>query len=301
MDKDNETAVTAISEPHEDKSAAAEAGSGCLVVLYGKNLGKRYHLGTGALIAGRSDSSDIVIDQESVSRHHIRLATQEGHTKVSDLDSTNGTFINNERVHERELHDGDQVRIGETIFKYLSGSNIEAKYHEEIYRLTTTDGLTLAFNKRYLLETLTREIHRAVRYSKLIALAMFDIDHFKRVNDEHGHLAGDYVLRDLAAIVLQNIRREDVCARYGGEEFALILPEIDDHAALLVCEKLRRSIQEATFDCNGKKIKVTISIGLRMFSGKEANAEITSEELIQQADERLYEAKQSGRNRIVYR
>ena len=103
------------------------------------------------------------------------------------------------------LRDGDLIKIGRTIFKFLTGGNIENAYHEEIYRLTTVDGLTQIFNKRYFLDTLEREIARAHRYRRPLSLVMFDIDHFKKVNDSFGHLAGDYVLKHLA----QTVRDED--------------------------------------------------------------------------------------------
>ena len=93
------------------------------------------------------------------------------------------------------MRDGDLLKIGNAIFKFLVGGNIETAYHEEIYRMTIIDGLTQAFNKRYFVENLEKEIPRCTRHQRPLSLVMFDIDHFKKINDEHGHLAGDYVLR----------------------------------------------------------------------------------------------------------
>ena len=295
MEKENETVVTVVSEAmREDKSLAA--GVPCMVVLYGKNLGKRYFLDTPELIVGRSDPVAIQVDQESISRQHVKIVTLGGHTRAADLGSTNGTFVNNERITEIELRDGDQLRVGQTIFKYLSGSNIESKYHEEIYRLTTVDGLTQAFNKRYFQEALGREMNRSSRYGRALSLAMLDIDFFKKINDLHGHLAGDYVLREMAGILMQNIRREDIFARYGGEEFSLILPEVEEQGAMQVCEKLRGLVELYHFDFNGKTIPVTVSLGLRTYAGDPKDMDATT--LIAQADAKLYEAKQGGRNRV---
>jgi two-component system, cell cycle response regulator len=294
MAKENETVVTVISEGLAGDPSLA-AGVPCLVVLYGKNLGKRYFLDR-EVIVGRSESATIQVDQESVSRHHVKLETDGGRTTATDLSSTNGSFINNARIGSMELRDGDQLKVGQTIFKYLSGSNIESKYHEEIYRLTTVDGLTQAFNKRYFLDALTREVNRATRYGRALSLAMMDIDHFKLINDTHGHLAGDLVLREMAALIMQHLRREDIFARYGGEEFSLILPEVDLQGAAAVCEKLRGLIEVQPFEFNGKQIPVTVSQGLRACTKADAGVDVVA--LIADADAKLYEAKQGGRNRV---
>jgi two-component system, cell cycle response regulator len=295
MPKESETVVTVVTQAMRDDQLTEE-GTPCLVVFYGKNLGKRYFLDHTEQILGRSDSVAIQVDQESVSRQHARILTERGHARVADLGSTNGTYVNEQRTSEAELRDGDLLRIGQTIFKYLSGSNIESKYHEEIYRLTTIDGLTQAFNKRYFLEALGRELNRAQRYDRQIALAMFDIDHFKKINDKYGHLAGDFVLRELAGVVHQNIRRDDIFARYGGEEFALVLPEIDKLGAEQVCEKLRARVEGQPFVFNTHKIPVTVSLGIRALVTGEAAIDAT--QFIADADAKLYEAKQGGRNRV---
>src|SRR5690606_27641477 len=130
------------------------------------------------------------------------------------------------------------------------------------YRLTTIDGLTQVFNKRYFVETLEREIGRAQRYRRDLSLMMFDIDHFKNINDTYGHLAGDNILKQLAAIIKARIRREDILSRYGGEEFAIILPEIDSHNSLQFAEKIRRLVEDAAFKFETTEIPITISIGV---------------------------------------
>jgi diguanylate cyclase (GGDEF)-like protein len=121
---------------------------------------------------------------------------------------------------------------------------------------------------------------------------MFDIDHFKQVNDTHGHLAGDSVLKALAATVKNKIRREDLFARYGGEEFAIVLPEIDGHNAHQFAEKIRRIVEAADFRFEGVKMDVTISLGVAVLDQQTTDAA----GLIKHADERLYEAKNAGRN-----
>src|SRR5260370_12168546 len=145
-------------------------------------------------------------------------------------------------MREARLDNGDRIKVGPTIFKYLSGQDVEAQYHEEIYRMTIIDGLTQGHVKRYLLEALEKEIIRARRHARDLSFIMFDIDHFKKINDHHGHLAGDFVLKELARIVQGRIRRDEVFARYGGEEFAIVLPETNLEGARALAEGLREKI-----------------------------------------------------------
>ena len=113
--------------------------------------------------------------------------------------STNGTFVNNATSQGGVLRDGDYLRVGNCLYRFLSGGNIEAEYHEEIYRLTVLDGLTQVHNRRYLNDFIEREVVRAAHHNRPLALVLVDIDHFKMVNDKLGHLAGDLVLRELCA------------------------------------------------------------------------------------------------------
>jgi len=287
----NKTVVTVVSRI-SDRPVSKEA---CLVVIYGMDLGKKYNLDRPSIVVGRSSKADIQIDQEAVSRNHCKLLNTGKSLMLRDLGSTNGTYVNDELVDEYVLRDGDFIKVGRCIFKFLSGNNIENAYHEEIYRLTTIDGLTQVFNKRYFVETLEREIGRAQRYRRDLSLIMFDIDHFKQINDTYGHLAGDHILKQLAATIKTRIRREDILSRYGGEEFAIILPEIDRENALNFAEKIRALVQKATFKFEDTKIPVTISIGV-------ANVTADTQEVdafIKGADANLYEAKNRGRNRVV--
>ena len=286
----NKTVVTVISRI-SDRPAGKEA---CLVVIYGLDLGKKYNVDRPSIVIGRSSKADIQIDQESVSRNHCKLINTGKSIMLRDLGSTNGTYVNDELVDEYVLRDGDLIKIGRCIFKFLSGNNIENAYHEEIYRLTTIDGLTQVYNKRYFIETLEREIGRAHRYRRELSLIMFDIDHFKKINDTYGHLAGDHVLKQLASVIRSRIRREDILARYGGEEFAIILPEIDNYNAVQFAEKIRGIVEKAVFRFEDTDIPVTISIGC---------ASMTTElqephEFVRVADGHLYTAKSQGRNRV---
>src|SRR5262249_47381493 len=214
----------------------------------------------------------------------------------SDLGSTNGTFVNNQRKQDGVLRDGDYLRIGNCIYRFLTGGNIEAEYHEEIYRLTVLDGLTQVHNRRYLSEFLDREMARAQRHNRSVALVLFDIDHFKSVNDRLGHLAGDMALRELCARVKAVVRQDELLARYGGEEFAVVLPEADSSAARAIAERIREVTEKHPFVFNETPYVVTVSLGVAVSSPSE---KITPSELISRADANLYKAKLAGRNRVV--
>jgi diguanylate cyclase (GGDEF)-like protein len=292
LSRKNKTVVTVISKI-TDRPAPNQAA---LVVIYGLDLGKKYNLDKETTIIGRSAKSEIQVDQESVSRNHAKIVVEGSGLVLKDLGSTNGTYVNDQVVDELRLRDGDLIKIGRTIFKFLSGGNIENAYHEEIYRLTTVDGLTQVFNKRYFMENLEREMSRCQRYGRELSLLIFDIDHFKNINDTYGHLAGDHVLKQLAEAVKANIRREDFLARYGGEEFAIILPEIEREHARVMAEKVRALVEAERFEFEKVTIPVTVSVGVA------AHSEAITEALdfIREADKHLYEAKKAGRNRVAY-
>ena len=288
------TQVTNLVEI-EGAKPARPVGTACVVVIYGPDLGKRLPLGTAPFEIGRSAKNDLPIDQESVSRHHARITFDGQGYRLKDLQSTNGTFINDEAIVEGRLADGDQVRIGRSILKFMTGENIEVQYHEEIYRLMTVDGLTQVYNRRFFNEALEREFNRSKRYQRALSLILFDIDFFKRINDTFGHVAGDNVLRHMALSIRPRLRREDIFARTGGEEFGVLLPEIAIEGARTTAEKIRRIVETALVKHEQQNVRWTISLGVAGMKGDEAGPE----DLYRAADERLYEAKQGGRNRVA--
>jgi diguanylate cyclase (GGDEF)-like protein len=282
-------------------TAEDRADEACLVQIYGPDLGKKFQLEGEETTIGRGETCEIILELESVSRRHCSLLVRSDGVLLRDNASTNGTYLNNVEVHaETPLRSGDLIKVGSVIFKFLYGGeigSIEAQYHEEIYRLTIIDGLTQAYNKRYLLEFLEREMARFSRHERDLSLVLLDIDHFKKVNDGFGHLAGDYVLRELAATLKTRIRREECFARYGGEEFALVLPETSLDNTVFLADKLRKIIEQHQFVFEGKSIPVTFSAGIAAMS-KQHDA---PEAFIKAADALLYEAKRRGRNQVLGR
>jgi diguanylate cyclase (GGDEF)-like protein len=270
----------------------------CLVHIYptGPGMGARYPLGDAPMVIGRGNDADIRINDNSVSRRHARIQPGADGYYAIDLQSTNGTFVNERPASMYKLTDGDYLRVGNCIYRFLAGGNVEADYHEEIYRLTIIDGLTEIHNKRYLLEFLDRELARSQRYQRPLAVALFDIDHFKAVNDAMGHLGGDMTLRELAARVKGGVRKEELFARYGGEEFVVVLPETSREGAVQAAERIRALVESRPFSYDGRDYALTVSVGVATTTGEEA---LTPGELLRRADERLYQAKRDGRNRVA--
>ena len=162
--------------------------------------------------------------------------------------------------------------------------------------LSVTDGLTNVYNRRYLRDKLELEFLRSRRYNHKMAYVMFDLDYFKRVNDQYGHMAGDYILVEVAAILKRNSRKPDLVARYGGEEFAMLLPNTELEGALTVAERAREQIEQTRFNFESNAIRLTVSGGLVLFP----NPEVQSiDQLVRKADEALFLAKERGRNQIV--
>jgi diguanylate cyclase (GGDEF)-like protein len=287
-----ETWVTPIERPVSMTSRNA-----CLVHIYptGPGMGTRYTLGDQPIILGRASDSEIRINDHSVSRRHARIQPGADGYYAVDLQSTNGTYVNDIPASMYKLKDGDYLRVGNCIYRFLIGGNVEAEYHEEIYRLTIMDALTETYNKRYFLEFLDRELARSARYHRPVSLVMLDIDRFKVINDDLGHLGGDFTLRELAARIKGSIRKEELFARYGGEEFAVVLPETTADGAVILAERLTAVIGKTPFQFEDKFYNVTVSAGIATTAGEET---IAPTELIRRADDKLYQAKHEGRNRV---
>jgi diguanylate cyclase (GGDEF)-like protein len=293
MEKTSETWVTA-----PERLVSTTRRDACVVHIYptGPGMGTRYALADTPMVLGRGNDCDIRINDHSVSRRHARIQPGADGYYAVDLQSTNGTFVNDVPASICKLKDGDYLRVGNCIYRYLAGGNVEAEYHEEIYRLTIIDALTDIHNKRYLLEFLDRELSRSARYNRPLALIMFDLDKFKGINDELGHLGGDFTLREVSACVKGSIRKEELFARYGGEEFVIVLPETTLDSGRLVAERIRSLLERHPFQYEGKAYPVTISVGVTATTGGEL---LTPHDLIRQADEKLFQAKNAGRNRVV--
>lgn len=281
---------TAISIPSERPAAS---GPPCLVIISGDDMGRRFELGTQEVSIGRADSCTICVNTDQVSRRHATVQYILGKYYLVDLRSTNGTFVNEQKVERAKLLDGDQIRVGKTVLKYTE-SRVEQRYFEHVFNLASMDALTGAFNKRYFDETFGKEVLRAQQTRSPLSLVLFDIDHFKKINDTYGHPAGDAVLKSVASAVSAQLREGDALFRVGGEEFALLLSETPRDLAAQAAEAVRGLIETLVTDFMGTRIAATLSLGVAELGEAEEPAA-----LYQRVDEQLYAAKRGGRNRVV--
>jgi len=271
-----------------------------LIVLRGEEIGRDFRLRRNRMVVGRSPSADIWLHDERASREHARIeyrgSGHDDHTRfvLTDLGSTNHTFVNSEPVDSTQLQDGDKVQIGDTILKYVVLDDVEARFHEEIRDRITYDQLTGLLTKESLYLALGRELTRCLGYDLPLSVLMMDLDHFKSVNDTHGHLMGSHVLAEVGGVIDRAVRTADVSAVYGGEEFISYLAESDMEGALLAAERVRTAIEAHRFVYDGAEVRITISIGAATAPGHGT----TIKELVREADRALYRAKGAGRNRV---
>jgi two-component system cell cycle response regulator len=297
-----------VANPFEDttrmspapRPAGSEEDAAYLVVLAGSAVGEMYKVDKERTVMGRGDTVDVRLIDEGISREHAQIV-QEVNTNgkqaiLEDLGSTNGTFCNGARVQRQVLSDGDKILLGSTtILKFTYTDKLDEMFQRQMSESALRDGLTKAFNKRYLTERLDNEFQHAMRNDAPLSLVFLDIDHFKKINDAHGHPAGDHVLVELATLVMGALRNEDIFARYGGEEFAIVSRGIEVGEAQALAERLRRAVEEHAFSFEGRSIPVTISVGVAR-APREGVA--TPSEFIAVADETMYTAKRTGRNKV---
>lgn len=272
---------------------------GTLTILSGERPGRLIEIDGSELVVGRTDDSTLRIDDESLSRKHARFFRLMGNHYVTDLQSTNGTFVNGAKVTTpTQLADGDRVQLGlATVLRFGLTDKAVVDEARRLYEATVRDRLTGAYNRHFLDERLQSEWSFAKRHGTRLSVLFVDADHFKKVNDTHGHAGGDAVLRSLAAVLLKSMRQEDVVARYGGEEFILLVRGIAPDAVLALGERVRNDVATCVIEHEGKTIPVTVSIGI---ATHEAEKEAESvESLVARADAALYKAKETGRNRVV--
>jgi two-component system cell cycle response regulator len=291
------TRVAHIKELQEELRARSQRDRAYLTVMAGSNVGEMHEIEGNEMVLGRGQNASLRLNDDGVSRRHARIFRSGDKILIEDLNSSNGTLVNGESVTQRILEDGDKVRLGSiTILKFTYHDHLDVSFQQQMLDAALRDGLTKAFNKRYFLGRIETELAYAKRHMSALSLVMFDVDHFKRVNDTYGHLTGDAVLVKIAKITLTTVRTEDVFARYGGEEFAVLCRGVNLNNAGILGERLRSAIEAGVFEHEGTPIPVTISVGVAAFPELQME---TPEQLIGAADEALYQAKRTGRNRVL--
>ncbi len=295
-DEGESTRITNVSSLEIELHARRQQVHAYLVVLAGSNLGEMYKLEGPESVVGRAISAQLRLNDDGISRRHCRVLTIGGRVIIEDLGSANGTLVNGEAVQHQELKEGDKIRLGaNTMLKFTYQDKLDETFQQQMYDAALRDGLTKAYNKKFFLDRLDTEFAYAKRHKTMLSLVMFDVDHFKKVNDTFGHLAGDAVLVHLARVTHSMIRTEDVAARYGGEEFAVICRGIPLLNAGVVGERLRAAVEQTSFEFQGRRLPVTVSVGIAALPEAQVS---TAAGLIGEADEGLYDAKRGGRNRV---
>ncbi len=299
--KAEETDRTEVADSDTLKIRLEEAKESApvVVVISGRPLGKSFFLSKEKMILGRDLAADISVGESAVSRNHTEFNVTEEGVVVQDLGSTNGTFVNDQKITDPVLlHDGDLIRVGNSILKFLEEGQIENIHYGKMYDLATRDDLTGAYNKKAILDRIAEEFGRAQANANPLCLLFFDIDHFKKTNDTFGHPAGDYVLKEISSLIINKmIRQKDSLGRYGGEEFALLLVGTPLEISVDIAERIRSTIEAHEFLFDGQKIPVTISIGVCALDSTTKHAD----DLVATADKALYDAKEQGRNRVCVR
>jgi diguanylate cyclase (GGDEF)-like protein len=266
-----------------------------ITVIAGTNLGSMFPIHHGTCV-GRKSDTEITIPDGEISRWHARFHVSAEQVEVEDLGSTNGTFVNGEPITRTVLHEGDKLQFGtHVILRFSFQDELDEQFQKQMYDSVARDGLTGAYNRAHFQEHLEAEFNYAWRHDTPVGLVMFDVDHFKSINDTYGHLAGDHVLKRIAETVQQNSRAEDLFARYGGEEFAVISRGIPREDVIHFAERIRTLIDEQQFVFEGQVLPITVSVGVATFPHERFQ---TASELLARADELLYAAKGAGRNRV---
>lgn len=221
----------------------------------------------------------------------IILTAEDDRERKAELLERGASDYITKPFHDKELL--ARVRI-HTKLKRLQDELREK--NNQLQTLSITDALTGLVNRRYLMTRLQEEVQRAERHATPLAVVMVDLDHFKRVNDTHGHAAGDRVLQNVASLLAESVRATDLVARFGGEELTLVLPHTGLIGALQLTETLRQKLAEQAHEVEGATLQQTVSMGLAAWEGQ--GPALSVEGLLKQADDALYRAKQGGRNRV---
>ncbi len=309
------------SRLHEDTFSSAKPGSGklgrrgaltvtqrlvakpdarnrtLLVRIDSADAGQVHSLNEDQFTLGRHPENNVCIDDQGLSRYHARLVKKGDKYWIEDLDSSNGTFVNGRRMTSCELTNGDTLQFGPRVsFRLSLASADEERVLKQLYESSVRDPLTQTFNRQYLAGQLTSEVSFALRHKTELSVLMLDVDFFKKINDGHGHQAGDFVLQTVARRLLHELRTEDILARYGGEEFVVLLRGVSAAGGSRAGERLRSAIAEAPVCYQGTDIVVTISVGCANLDQCEDQS---PDGLLLLADKRLYAAKDAGRNCVV--
>lgn len=298
-DDNNATVViTDIRKALSSLEEEAKQKPACLLVAGGELNGSIFNLNPGESVIGRNPDCTISLDFHGISRRHFTITSIDDVVTLNDLGSANGTYLNNQKLETPTvLKRGDVIKIGAVAMKFLPKGDPERLTYDKLHEEANTDGLTKCYNKTYFNNQLELEVKKCKITGKPLSLIIFDLDHFKKLNDNYGHDAGDYVLKEKSRIIRENgIRQGDVFARYGGEEFCILLPNTNLKQAFEIAERLRKLVEKHEFIYDGKRLPVTASIGVADYRQGVNNGT----DLFKRADSAVYKSKEGGRNQVNF-
>ncbi len=299
QDEEERTGCFSIDDLLQQAGRDQRRLSVTLTCLSGRCMGRVFKLDAGPQVIGRTEVAQIQIEDDGISRKHAEVVELDGSYILRDLGSTNGTMCKGARLTgPAVLRDGDRIRLGpNAVLRFDYQDELEEQMQSKLYDMATRDPLTGAYNRRFFVDRLGSEWAWAYRHRRACALVAIDIDHFKAVNDTWGHAAGDQVLKDVVAVVLRAIRKEDLFSRVGGEEFQLLARATNPGEAVVLAERVRAAVLKHVTRYGDQEIRITISLGVATSADEGIT---TPDQLVCRADELLYLAKQNGRNRVEH-
>lgn len=300
MSDDATVVITDIKAALAAAENEAEKKPAALLVVGGDLNGTIFDLSELTVSVGRNADNVIPLEFNGISRYHFRVIKDdenESHS-IEDAGSKNGTFVNNKKIEGNiPLDRGDMIKIGSIALKYLPKGDPERLTYDKLSMEANTDGHTGCFNKTYFNNAIDLEVKKSKVTGSPLSLVLFDLDHFKNLNDNFGHDAGDFVLRDMAEVIRANgVRENDIFARYGGEEFVILLPKTNLKQSFEISERLRKTIQDHEFIYEGSRLPVTASIGVADYR----QGVNTGTDLFKRADKAVYLSKEGGRNQVSF-
>jgi two-component system cell cycle response regulator len=298
MGNESTIVITDIKAALDSSDLAASDKPAALLVVGGELNGTIFDLTNVETTCGRSIENSIQLEFQGISRNHLKVYLQDEFASIEDCGSKNGTFLNNQKIEKRSpLNKGDIIKVGSIALKYIPAGDPERVAYDKLNLEANTDQHTGCYNKAYFNKSLDLEVRKSKVTGNPLSLIIFDLDHFKKLNDNFGHDAGDYVLKEMANIVRHNgVREQDVFARYGGEEFVILLPKTNLKHSFEIAERLRKLVENHEFKYEDKRLPVTASIGVADYR----QGVVTGTDLFKRADNAVYKSKENGRNQVSF-
>ena len=298
MGNESTIVITDIKAALDSSDLAASDKPAALLVVGGELNGTIFDLIAHETSCGRSIDNTIQLEFQGISRQHLKVYIDGETAFLEDCGSKNGTFLNNQKIDGRSpLNKGDIIKVGVIALKYIPAGDPERIAYDKLNLEANTDQHTGCYNKAYFNKSIDLEVRKSKVTGNPLSLIIFDLDHFKKLNDNFGHDAGDYVLKEMAGVVRQNgVREQDVFARYGGEEFVILLPKTNLKHSFEIAERLRKLVESHQFKYEDKLLPVTASIGVADYR----QGVVTGTDLFKRADNAVYKSKENGRNQVSF-